>query len=231
MIPKVIHYCWFGRGEKSKLTRQCIDSWQKHCPDYKIIEWNEDNFNIDMNEYTRMCYQSKKWAFLSDYVRLVVVYHNGGIYFDTDVEVIRSFDELLDSDAFFGFENNEYVATGLGFGSKKGHCSVYYMLEEYNDFLDGKSEVTKCPQLNTAGLLKIGLVQNGKLQRLEYDTIIYPMDYFNPLDDATGKLHITEYTYSINHYGKSWMKKSTVIRSRLTRPLHRVFGVDFFRKH
>ena len=105
MIPKKIHYCWFGGNEKPKSVKKCIDSWKKFCPDYEIIEWNESNFNIYENGYTKLCCENKRWAFLSDYARLKVIYDNGGIYFDTDVEVVKSFDDLLDCDAFFGFEN------------------------------------------------------------------------------------------------------------------------------
>lgn len=111
MIPKKIHYCWFGRGEKPKLAKKCIDSWKKYCPDYEIIEWNEDNFDINLNSYTKWCYDNRKYAFLSDYVRLWVVNQNGGIYFDTDVEVIRNIDFLLDDQAFFGFETGEADAS------------------------------------------------------------------------------------------------------------------------
>lgn len=118
MIPKKIHYCWFGRGEKPKLAKKCIQSWKKYCPDYEIIEWNEDNFDIDQYPYLRWCYDNKKWAFLSDFARLLVVYQNGGIYFDTDVELIKTPDELLGCNAFFGFENDKNIATGLGFGAE-----------------------------------------------------------------------------------------------------------------
>lgn len=115
MIPKKIHYCWFGMGEKPELAKKCIQSWKKYCPDYEIIEWNEDNFDIDQYPYLRWCYDNKKWAFLSDFARLLVVYQNGGIYFDTDVELIKTPDELLGCNAFFGFENDKNIATGLGF--------------------------------------------------------------------------------------------------------------------
>ena len=117
MIPKKIHYCWFGRGEKPKLARKCIESWKRYCPDFEIIEWNEDNFDVTKYAYSKYCFDNKKWAFLSDFVRLIVIYENGGIYFDTDVEVIKSLDNLLQYEAFYGFENEDYVATGLGFGS------------------------------------------------------------------------------------------------------------------
>ena len=107
MIPKKIHYCWFGRGEKPKLAQKCIASWRKCCPDYEIIEWNEDNFDVNRNGYTRYCYANKKWAFLSDYVRLAVVLEHGGIYFDTDVELLKSPVPLMQHEAFFGFENEK----------------------------------------------------------------------------------------------------------------------------
>ena len=115
MIPQKIHYCWFGRGEKPKLAQKCIASWKKYCPDYEIIEWNEDNFNLDYNGYTRYCYDNKKWAFLSDFARLVVVAEHGGIYFDTDVELLKRPDELLKFEAFYGFENNENIKEKLAF--------------------------------------------------------------------------------------------------------------------
>ena len=131
MIPKKIHYCWFGRGEKPALAKKCIASWKKYCPDYEIIEWNEDNFDINYNAYTKYCYENKKWAFLSDYVRLLVVYEHGGIYYDTDVEALKSFDDLLTYKAYFGFENEEHINTGIGFGAEKEHTVLKSMLEMY----------------------------------------------------------------------------------------------------
>ena len=128
MIPKKIHYCWFGRGEKPKLAQKCIASWKKYCPDYEIIEWNENNFDVNMNGYTKWCYENKKYAFLSDYVRLLAVYKNGGLYFDTDVELIRNTDFLLNDQAFFGFETdgtevsnpkNADINSGLRFGCER----------------------------------------------------------------------------------------------------------------
>ena len=118
MIPRKIHYCWFGRGKKPRLAQKCIASWKKYCPDYEIIEWNEDNFDVNRNAYTQMCYKEKKYAFLTDYLRLLIGEEHGGIYFDTDVEAVRSFDELLDNPAFFGFENDRFVNTGEGFGAE-----------------------------------------------------------------------------------------------------------------
>ena len=228
MIPKIIHYCWFGRNEKPKLDQKCIKSWCEFCPDYEIIEWNEDNFDINKYPYAKYCYDTKRWAFLSDFVRLVVVYENGGIYFDTDVEVIKTFDVFLNYESFFGFENNDYVATGLGFGGEPKNKAVEAMLKQYLEMEpdgNGAFEIIGCPNLNTKALLPLGLVRNGKRQSIEYAEI-FPVDYFNPFDDATGRLIKTENTYSINRYGKSWMDKKRVIRSRLTRPIHRLFGQD-----
>lgn len=231
MIPKIIHYCWFGKGEKPKLAQKCIKSWYDLCPDYEIIEWNEDNFEIGKYPYAKFCYDTKRWAFLSDFVRLLVVYENGGIYFDTDVELIKRPDDLLKYESFFGFENNDFVATGLGFGGEVHNKAVGAMLKQYLDMKsnsNGEFEIIGCPNLNTKALLPFGLVTNGKRQSIECAEI-FPIDFFNPFDDATGRLNITENTYSINRYGKSWMDKKKVLRSRLTRPFHRIFGQDCFK--
>lgn len=221
MIPKKIHYCWFGRGEKPKLAQKCIASWKKYMPDYEIIEWNEDNFDVNTNPYTKMCYEQKKYAFLTDYLRLLIINKHGGIYFDTDVEAVKSFDDLLTNNAFFGFETDRYVNTGEGFGAESGNPVVQQMIREYESLLDGKHGTIGCPHLNTDALLKFGLKQNGSMQTLN-GGIVYPSDYFNPYDDPTGILTKTNNTYSIHWYGKSWMDKKTVVRSILTKPLHRV---------
>ncbi len=229
MIPKIIHYCWFGRGEKPKLAKKCIESWKRFCPDYQIIEWNEDNFDVNQNEYTKMCYDRKKYAFLSDYVRLLVVSQHGGIYFDTDVELLKSPGFLLEHEAYFGFETDEYVNTGVGFGSQKQGEAITLMIKEYDCLLDGKNGVIGCPRLNTKALLKMGLEQNGKKQNLN-GTVIYPWDYFNPYESVTGRLKKTENTVSVHWYSAQWMSKSERLRSKITKPLHRIFGVGFFSK-
>ena len=221
MIPKKIHYCWFGRGEKPKLAKKCIESWKKYCPDYEIIEWNEDNFDVNMNAYTKICYMQKKYAFLSDYVRLLILCEYGGLYLDTDVEVVKPFDDLLSHKAFIGFETNEYVNTGQGFGSEDHTAIVQLMIDEYEFLLDGTHGTKGCPVLNTLALKKYGLIPNGKYQNIK-GVAIYPADYFNPYDDPTGLLHKTKNTYSIHWYGKSWMNKSTIIRNRLSRLYHRI---------
>ncbi len=225
MIPKKIHYCWFGHGELNKKARMCIASWKKYCPDYELIEWNEDNYDVYQNAYTSYLYNEKKYAFLSDYVRLQKIYEEGGIYFDVDVEAVRSFDDLLNEKAFFGFETDEYVASGLGFGAEKGNDVIYRMLKEYDLYLDGKHGTIGCPIVNTNALIKLGLKQDGSLQRLP-DVTIFPWDYFNPYDDPTGVLNKTKNTHSIHWYAKSWMTPARRFRSYLTQPIHRIFGKD-----
>lgn len=229
MIPKKIHYCWFGRNPKPKLAEKCIASWRKYCPDWEIIEWNEDNFDVNTNGYTRTCYEQKKYAFLSDYVRLVVVADHGGVYFDTDVEIIKPIDDLLINEAFYCFETAEYVATGLGFGSIACSKSVLAMLAEYDYLLEGTKGTCGCPLLNTSALTKLGLVPNGELQTVT-NALILPSDYMNPFDAPTGKLVKTENTVSIHWYSASWISPWKRFRAKLMRPLHRVFGVDAFKR-
>ena len=247
MIPKKIHYCWFGRGKRPKLAKKCIKSWKKYCPDYEIIEWNEDNFDVNINDYTKWCYENKKYAFLSDYVRLVVVYQNGGIYFDTDVELLRNPDFLLKNQAFFGFETdgNEVsnsdkadvnsglaygsVASGLAYGSVASGLALKAMIEEYEPLLDGKHGTVMCPQLNTAALVKLGLKRDGSYQQFSWGTV-YPKEYFNPYESTTGRLNKTCNTVSVHWYMGSCLTTRQKIRSWISKPLHRVFGVDFVRK-
>ncbi|MFI3164497.1 MAG: glycosyltransferase [Bacillota bacterium] len=231
MIPKKIHYIWFGNNDKPKLVQKCIASWRQYCPDYEIIEWNESNFDINSNIYIKQAYESKKYAFASDLVRLLVVKEHGGIYLDTDVEVVKPFCDLLGFDAFAGFENDDYIATGLGFGSIPNSKFIDAMIEEYNEITfishDGSLNIVPCPRLNSKAMEKIGFIMNGKKQVVD-NIIALPVEYLNPYDDPTGRMRKTENTYSIHWYGKSWIAKQKVIRSRITRVFHRIFGVDCF---
>lgn len=232
MIPKKIHYCWFGRGELPALAQKCIESWRKYCPDYEIVEWNEDNFDLDYNEYTRYCYNNKKWAFLSDFVRLIVVAEQGGIYFDTDVELLKNPDELLKYGAFYGFENDQNVATGLGFGAEANHptiCAMKGAYEKVQPNEQGNYPMIVCPALNTKALLPFGLKLDGTRQNVGGAEIL-PAEYLNPYDDPTGRLNKTQNTISVHWYSKSWISKKTILRSKLMKPLHRIFGVDAFKR-
>ena len=230
MIPKIIHYCWFGKAEKPRLAKKCIASWKKICPDYEIIEWNEDNFDLNQHPYLRWCYVHQKWAFLSDFARLLIVEKYGGIYFDTDVELLRKPDELLVYGAFYGFENSTNLATGLGFGAEAQHETICAMVKEYTMLLpdeNGNYPLLVCPAVNTKALIPLGLKLNGQRQTVSGAEIL-PADFLNPYDDPTGRLIRTKNTISIHWYSKSWMDKKTILRSKLTKPFHRLFGTDCF---
>lgn len=131
MIPKIIHYCWFGGKEKPELVNIYIATWKEFCPDYKIIEWNESNFDVAENDYCREAYEAHKWAFVSDYVRLKVLYEYGGIYMDTDVEVVKTFDEFLHYGAFSGYESKDKIPTGTMGGSAKNEW-IKLLLDDYD---------------------------------------------------------------------------------------------------
>ena len=209
MIPKVIHYCWFGRNPKPKLAEKCIRSWKKYCPDYEIHEWNEDNYDLNSAPlYVRQAYEAKKWAFVTDYVRLQVVYEHGGIYMDTDVELVKPLDMLLQNHVYFGFEDNAYIATGLGFGAEKGAAIVKEMMDDYQDipFLlpNGTYDTMTCPARNTSVFLKYGMVQDGSRQVLEGGILILPSIYLCPIDYDTKTRRHSPDTISIHWFDASW---------------------------
>ncbi len=212
MIPKIIHYCWFGRNPKPKLAKKCFKSWKKYCPDYKIIEWNEDNFDLSAAPlYVRQAYECKKWAFVTDWVRLKVVHDSGGIYLDTDVEVLRNLDGLLKDDAFFGFEDGIHIATGLGFGAVKGNTLLKELMDDYNDipFIleSGELDTVACPVRNTLVFINNGLIQNNTLQTLSDGIKIYPKEYFCPKSYETMLIEKTANTHTIHHFNASWHSK------------------------
>ena len=218
MIPKIIHYCWFGGKPLPKLAVKCKKSWEKFFPDYEIREWNEGNYDVNAVPYTKYCYEHQLWAYLSDYVRLDVVEKEGGLYFDTDVEVVRRADDLLQScHAYFGWETPEYLNTGLGFAAEAHHPAVKAMLRKYMF-----EKMQGCPQLNTKALVPFGLKQDGSPQDV-CEARILPMDYMCPFQDATGKMNKTENTFSIHWFSKSPHGKWAAWKMNLTRPLHRLF--------
>lgn len=230
MIPKTIHYCWFGGKPKPKLAEKCIASWKKFCPDYEIIEWNESNYDVHKNEYTSFCYDNQKWAYLSDFARLDIIAEHGGVYFDTDVELVKPIDELLQYEAFYGFESDDAINTGEGFGAQKNHCTVEAMKKVYLDgslIKNGVIVPTGCPRLNTDALLGLGLAVNGKRQNVAGAELL-PADYMNPLESTTGRLNVTKNTISIHWYSMSAQSAGERLRARITRPFHRLFGNDCF---
>lgn len=222
-IPKIIHYCWFGKNKKSKLAKKCIKSWKKFGKGYRIIEWNETNYNISAAPlYVRQAYEARKWAYVTDYVRLQVVYENGGIYLDTDVEVIRPLDSLLNHHAYFGLEDGKYVATGLGFGAEKGATILTELMTDYRSIpfiqADGSYDLLPCPVRNTQVFSKYGLMPKNEIQVVENGVTVYPSDWFDPIDHKNFQILKTENTYSIHMYAGSWFRdeeKETLKRNRV----------------
>lgn len=207
MIPKKIHYCWFGGNPIPEKDKKCIESWRKYCPDYEIIEWNESNYDVNKNKYMSQAYEAKKWGFVPDYARLDIIYNEGGIYLDTDVEIIKPLDELLFDKGFAGFEGIEFISLGLGFGAEKGNPIIKKLLESYDDLLfineNGMLNLTPSPTYSTEAMKKTGFMLNGIKQTIDGFTV-YPKEYFCPRDYYTGKLSKTQNTYTIHWYNASW---------------------------
>lgn len=225
MIPKIIHYCWFGRGEKPELAKKCIASWRKSCPDFEIREWNEGNCDYLSIPFMAEAYAAKKYAFVSDVMRLIVLEQYGGVYFDTDVEVLRDISPLLDDEGFIGFENDQFVNSGQVMAAKAHHPVIQAMIEEYKKLhftdADGTATPVGCPRLNTDVMEQFGLIRNGR-EQVVAGIHVYPADYFNPVDSTTGKLTKTENTYSIHWYSMSWLPKRVQMKAKMGRILRRV---------
>ena len=218
MIPKIIHYCWFGRNPLPELARKCIASWRKYLPDYEIKEWNEDNFDVNIIPYTAEAYAQKKYAFVSDYARFWILYRYGGIYFDTDVEVIRPLDDIIARGCFMGFETDPNpkqgdaasVAPGLGLGVNPGLGLIKKMLDYYN----GRHFVREANMRNqitvvhiaTKVLMDSGLAYRPGIQQVD-GVWIYPSEYFCPINVTTGRIHVEKNTRTIHHYAGTWVDK------------------------
>lgn len=206
MIPKIIHYCWFGRNEKSGMIRTCIESWKKYMPDYQIMEWNEDNFDVNVCKYTREAYEKKKWAFVSDYVRLYALHLQGGIYFDTDVEVLKSLDPFLSDQAFTGYEVNDCPVTAV-LGAEKGNELIRDLLAYYSD----KSFINEDGSLNTltntiivgSMLKKYGWAPDGKKKTVR-GLVIYPQIFFCPNNISRIWNKPSPKSFTIHHFDSSW---------------------------
>ena len=215
-IPRTIHYCWFGDKELPESARKCIESWKKYCPDYEIRRWSEGDIDLSSNAYTREACQAGAWGFVPDYLRLWIIYHYGGIYLDTDVQMIRSFDPLLENYAFAGMETVEYVALGLGFGSEKGnplireHMDLYEKIHFLNP--DGSRNRTPSPRYTTPLFEKHGFVPGkGGIQTIDC-CVVYPPEYFCPKSFETGITRVTPSTYSIHQFDASWYSLEEQVR-------------------
>ena len=221
MIPKIIHYCWFGRKPLPELALKCIASWKKFLPDYEIKEWNEENFDVNQIPYTAEAYKCKKYAFVSDYARFKIIYEHGGIYFDTDVEVIKPLDEIIAKGFFFGMEANDgdlLCAPGLGFACNAGlgfACNAGLglckeMIDQYehenfilsNGLLNLETVVTRFSNI----LQKHGFKYNNDITEFE-NMFFYPPEFFCPINYHTGEKNTTQNTYTIHHYAASWVNK------------------------
>ena len=225
MIPKVIHYCWFGGKPLPDEFCKYIESWKKYCPDFEIKRWDESNFDIDCCAFTRKAFDEKKWAFLSDYARLWIVYHEGGFYLDTDVELIQPLDWLAEYKAWFACEGNA-VATGLGFGAEQYHGILKENMRLYEEMTFSDSEklsVFPCPFYTTQVIKHHfeSLDFNGKTLLVSEGVALLENGYCNPYDWATQKLRKKSYTISIHHYSATWQsdgeKKNNIERHNYER--------------
>lgn len=219
MIPKTIHYCWFGRNPLPDDALKCIASWRRHMPEYEIIEWNEDNFDVNICPYTQKAYEEKKYAFVSDYARFWILYNYGGLYFDTDVELIKSLRDIVAKGAYIGIEKSQATKTvnptgwvginpGLGIGAEKGNAVYGDILQKYNGMtfdINGGTVVKHTTDVFT----KYGFDGKNHIQEVGHITV-YPDNYFCPMDSTTGIVRISPDTYSIHHYSCSWMNRNSL---------------------
>ncbi|MBS5999921.1 MAG: glycosyl transferase [Haemophilus haemolyticus] len=214
MIPKKIHYCWFGNNPLPESVQRCIKSWSQYCPDYEIIEWNEGNYNVNKIPFIDKAYKEKKYAFVSDYARLDIIYNEGGIYLDTDVEIINNIDSLLKHNCFLGFEFAGEVNTGIGFGAIQNHQFIYENMQYYHNTEFDMNNIITCVNVTSSLLLEKGLQAIDESQVID-DIYIYSTEYFCPLNYKTNELNITTNTYSIHHYDATWQPFRMKIRTKL----------------
>lgn len=229
MIPKIVHYCWFGKGEKPDKVKECIQSWKDKLPDYEIIEWNEENFDINALKYTKDAYEARKFAFVSDVARVKALYEFGGIYFDTDVEVLKDFDDsILEKDCVLGFEEGNYIATSF-MACKPNHTLMkdFYNLYLNLDFYDEKGQIISGTNVTklTNMLVYKGLVRNNEYQEIE-DISIYPQEYFSPYDYGNCVYKITEKSICVHHFIVSWMSKKEMIKKKIKKIIVPIIGID-----
>jgi mannosyltransferase OCH1-like enzyme len=207
MIPKVIHYCWFGHGEKPKLIKKCIDSWYRVLPDYEIKEWNEDNWDVNKYKYTQQAYEQKKWAFCSDTCRMDILYREGGISFDADIEAIRSFpEEMLNQRAFTSKESSSRWISAV-IAAEQGHPWIKKILRYYkqNDFEFNPTKITNTTIIDNINK-RWYKETKGDIIYLHKDVVIYPADWLEANSWSTGMKNITPRTITCHHYTASWLK-------------------------
>ncbi|MCR0182866.1 hypothetical protein MKC97_08145 [[Clostridium] innocuum] len=227
-IPKIIHYCWFGGSTKPDYVIKCIESWKEILPEYEIIEWNEDNFDIGYCVFSREAYEMKKYAFVSDITRLYALFHYGGIYLDTDVEVIKSFNDILENrSCILGYEIGDKIATSF-IAAEKNNEMIGKFLKIYNEkkFISENNEQNIIPNVNylTNLLLDRGLKLNGQYQELSNGIVVYPSTYFSPFDYINCVDDSNEQTYCIHHFAVSWLNKSALMKRKIKRIIVKFIG-------
>ncbi len=210
MIPKIIHICWFGKNDYSALAKQCLASFKEHLPDYELMIWNEDNFDIEKFSFAHVAYKERKFAFVSDVCRLYALKKYGGIYMDTDVEVIKNLDKFLVHDFFCGFESDKLVCTAL-IGAVKEHPLISELLDFYTNksfyrkYHPYKKYYTTPNTITTTKtLLQKGLKLDNKTQELAQGVTIYPTYFFSPINVRTGECELNQDTYAIHRFSGSW---------------------------
>lgn len=227
MIPKKIHYCWFGRGEKPANVQKCLASWKRFCPDYQIVEWNEDNFDIDAFRYTKEAYDAKKYAFVSDVARVYALYNYGGIYMDTDVEVLKAFDEILNSGIVLGFEEGDYIATSF-MAAEPSQNLFKEFLNSYRNSCFVSSDGTLQTYTNVQKITKMleekGLQRNNQLQILTDGITVYPKEYFSPYDYINCLYETTSKSICVHHFYVSWMPWTSRAKKLIKKVLVGVIG-------
>ena len=226
-IPKIIHYCWFGNNDKPTIVKKCIESWKENLSDYEIIEWNEETFNIECNNFVKEAYEKKMYAFVSDYVRVYALYNYGGIYLDTDVEVFKKFDDLLENDSFWGFEEEDYIATST-IGAKKGNKLIKKFLDSYENksFLkeDGSIDTLTNVAIVSKIISNLGVKLDGTFQKVENIAAVYPQEYFSPYDYINCYSKKTDKSYAMHHFYKSWLPFSARLKAFIKKNVAKVFG-------
>jgi mannosyltransferase OCH1-like enzyme len=225
MIQKTIHYCWFGGNPLPKKAKKCLKSWEKYFPAHEIKEWNETNYDVNKIPYTESAYAAGKYAFVSDYARFDILYQYGGLYFDTDVEVIKPFDAVLDDGPFLGMETAGRINPGIGCAINTGESVVKEILETYRilDYSNAVKNNITVVDISTDIFTRYGFQNNNSIQKVGGITI-YPTEYFNPIDFDTHYLHKTVNTLSIHHGDASWVDGKRRTTAFLHRWLCRIFG-------